>query len=306
MAERKLQKVEDELNCRICMDTYTDPKLLQCFHVYCRGCLSRLVVRQEGLQGEQGELVLPCPECRQETSVPANGVAGLKSAFYINRLLDIMGEAEDKDEEAEREVQPKRCCSEHATEELKLYCETCGKTICWKCAYEGGEHATHDHEVIEEAFKTYQEEINSLQKLIKEKMMKVTKGLRQIETYRVRIKDQCVKMNTDIQGDARQIQLTSQLVRLTEIKLKSLSMQEEKLKTTQIQLKSLFDFLKYCMTTNCHLDSLETKTSVMKQIAELTVPLQSKSYTQFAETAHYKGKCTGYAVGIIILHACYF
>ena len=35
MAEKTLlRKVEEELKCSICLGTYTDPKLLQCFHVY--------------------------------------------------------------------------------------------------------------------------------------------------------------------------------------------------------------------------------------------------------------------------------
>ena len=74
-------------HCSICLDTYTDPKLLQCFHVYCRKCLVKLVDRDQ-----QGQLFLSCPICRQATPVPANGVAGLQSAFLITPLLEIVEE----------------------------------------------------------------------------------------------------------------------------------------------------------------------------------------------------------------------
>ena len=84
MAEEVLQKLEEQLNCSICPDTYTDPQLLQCFHVYCRQCLVRLVVRDQ-----QGQLGLTCPTCCQVTPVPDRGVAGLQSAFHINNLLEI-------------------------------------------------------------------------------------------------------------------------------------------------------------------------------------------------------------------------
>ena len=84
MAEEVLEKLKEQLNCSICLDTYADPKLLQCFHVYCRKCLVPLVVRDE-----QGELGLTCPTCRQVTPIPAGGVAGLQSAFHINRFLEI-------------------------------------------------------------------------------------------------------------------------------------------------------------------------------------------------------------------------
>ena len=44
VAKQALKKLEDQLTCAICLDTFKDPKLLQCFHVYCRDCLQRLVV----------------------------------------------------------------------------------------------------------------------------------------------------------------------------------------------------------------------------------------------------------------------
>ena len=100
MAEKVLKKVEDHLNCSICLDTYTDPKLLQCFHVYCRQCLVKLVYRDEHQQ-----LVLSCPICRQVSPIPARGVAGLPSAFHINQLLEIVDthkKEEDTASSAER------------------------------------------------------------------------------------------------------------------------------------------------------------------------------------------------------------
>ncbi len=147
MAERALQKVEEELtNCNICLDTYTNPKLLQCFHIYCQDCLKRLVFRNQ-----KGEFVLTCPECRQETPVPAGGAAGLKPAFHINRLLGIMEEHKKESAHAENSspvIIP--CCSEHEDEELKLYCETCGKLICLKCVTKHGNHHKHVQETDQE------------------------------------------------------------------------------------------------------------------------------------------------------------
>ena len=39
MAEEVVKKLEEQLNCLICLGTYTVPKLLQCNHVFCRDCL---------------------------------------------------------------------------------------------------------------------------------------------------------------------------------------------------------------------------------------------------------------------------
>ena len=84
--KKALNKLEEQITCPVCLDTFTDPKQLQCHHVYCRGCLVKLVERDE-----QGQLVLPCPNCRHVTPVPANGVRGLQPAFQTNNLLEIQG-----------------------------------------------------------------------------------------------------------------------------------------------------------------------------------------------------------------------
>ena len=87
MADKALKNLEDHLNCAICLGTYTEPKVLQCHHVYCKKCLMRLVVR-----GQQGQFILTCPKCRQDTPIPANGVGSLQSAFEVNHFLEIIDE----------------------------------------------------------------------------------------------------------------------------------------------------------------------------------------------------------------------
>ena len=88
MAERRgvFSKFEEQIRCPVCFDTFKEPKQLQCHHVYCRGCLVKLVEKDE-----QGLLVLPCPTCRKITPVPVNGVKGLQPAFQVNNLLEIEG-----------------------------------------------------------------------------------------------------------------------------------------------------------------------------------------------------------------------
>ncbi len=83
MAEKVINKLDEQINCSICLDTYTDPKLLQCFHTYCTKCLIPLV------RNRQGQLTLTCPACRQVTPIPPNGVRALQSAFQINDLIGI-------------------------------------------------------------------------------------------------------------------------------------------------------------------------------------------------------------------------
>ena len=55
--EQAIEKLEDQLNCAICMEPHEDPKLLNCFHVFCMKCLQPLVQ-----QSDQGQTML-CPNC---------------------------------------------------------------------------------------------------------------------------------------------------------------------------------------------------------------------------------------------------
>ncbi len=160
MAEKVIEKLDEQLNCSICFDTYTDPKLLQCFHTYCTKCLIPLV------RGRQRQLTLTCPACRQVTPVPTNGVRGLQSAFQINDLIGIRDDLKKVkdlipsqepvvDGDATSQTPSKNItfyCSEHADREPELYCETCSKIICYKCVAKGGKHHDHDYDPLDIEF----------------------------------------------------------------------------------------------------------------------------------------------------------
>ena len=42
VADNALKKITAQLECSICLDMYTNPKLLPCFHTFCKKCLERL------------------------------------------------------------------------------------------------------------------------------------------------------------------------------------------------------------------------------------------------------------------------
>ena len=118
-------KQEDQLTCAICLDAFKDPKLLQCFHVYCKDCLKQLVVKDQ-----QGQLSLRCPTCRQSTLLPptATDVSSLQSAFHIHHLLEIQ-EALKKVKDSKK-VKCEMCNKDRPA---TSYCRDCGNFICTFC-----------------------------------------------------------------------------------------------------------------------------------------------------------------------------
>ena len=119
--EQALKKLEDQLTCGICLDRYQDPKLLSCFHVFCSKCLQPIV--RHGAQGP----TVQCPNCRQPTALPQNGVPGLQAAFYIHHLFDIQSALKKVTDSQES------LCDKCQREKATHFCRNCGDFICQVC-----------------------------------------------------------------------------------------------------------------------------------------------------------------------------
>ena len=289
MAEEALKKLEEQLNCSICLDTYIDPKLLQCFHVYCRQCLVPLVDRDQ-----QGELGLSCPTCRQVTPIPDRGVAGLQSAFLINDLLGIKKSLQKVDnpattpegaaKEPELIVKPSVLfCFEHHEEELRLYCETCGELVCVQCVMKGGKHHDHDCAVLKKAFDSYNAEIMSSLEPVEKQVTIIQKALVQLDACCREISDQRAVTEDNIHVtfrrlreilNVRETELIGRLHELTLEKLKGLAAQRDQIETTLAQLHSCLHFMRESLRPGNEGDVLMMKANTVRQIKELTIPFQ--------------------------------
>ncbi|KAK7087233.1 uncharacterized protein [Littorina saxatilis] len=103
----------EALTCCLCLEIYTSPKLLPCSHSFCLKCLQDLTTY---LKSES----FPCPQCREQVTVPPGGVANFKNNFYLN--LQDLDKARDG-----------TLCLTHSNEKLDLYCEDCKLAVCRKC-----------------------------------------------------------------------------------------------------------------------------------------------------------------------------
>ena len=292
MAEKVVERarVEEQLNCSICLDTYTDPKILQCFHVFCRQCLVPL-----GVRDQQGQLSLTCPTCRQVTPIPSRGVAGLQSAFHINNLLEILEDSVRKLENAP--ATPERAtptnlnpvnkashCFVHEHRELELYCETCGELICHKCALKGGKHHSHDYEELNVAFEKYKEEITSSLEPMEKQVTIIKKALALIEQCCGEISDQRAAIEDNIHVTfkrlreiltVRETELIGQLHKITQGKLKGLAAKSDQIETTLAQLDSCLHFMRESIKAGNERNVLMMKTNTVHQVKELTTPFQA-------------------------------
>ncbi len=117
MTKDAIKKLDTKLECSICLDTFKQPKLLPCYHVFCKSpCLEKLVTKD----GRS----LTCPTCRHIVPLSERGVAGLQSDFHIDHLFEIR-DAFDKAGNTNCE----NCEDGKATG----YCCDCKNLVCDDC-----------------------------------------------------------------------------------------------------------------------------------------------------------------------------
>ena len=317
MAEA-LKKLEEQLKCAICLDTYTDPKLLHCLHVYCRECLVRLVVGDQ-----QGRLFLSCPSCRQATPIPASGsgVAGLQPAFQTNQLLEIwkdlkkakdpVAQLEKVDGDVKNLIPPKKStlkCSEHDEEELKLYCETCSQLICLHCTIR--KHHSHEYDLVGEVFEKHKNEIESSLKPVEQHLTSVKRALTELDARCGEISDQRAAIEADIHSkvkrlydilDAKKTELINTLHQITQRKLKDVAIQRDEMETTQAKLSSCLEFTMENLKTGSQEEILKVKTTITKRAQQLTsefrpqmLNLKTEADIMFSDPLDISTKCKSY------------
>ena len=130
MAERNtsstqaLKKLEEQLTCPICLEQFTNPKILPCFHSFCLHCL-------EGVAPElvEGNLCLPCPTCRSPCPNPDKGLASLPPSFVINNFNEVYGLM--KKVSGDQQASCDNCDKTNAN----CYCKQCAVFLCPECLH---------------------------------------------------------------------------------------------------------------------------------------------------------------------------
>ena len=174
-------------------------------------------------------------------------------------------------------------CFEHAEEELKLYCETCGKLVCLQCVIQGGKHHDHDHALLKVyvAFERYKKEISSSLKPMEKQVVLIEKALEELNTCCREISDQRAAIEDNVHITfrrlrevltVREIELIGQLHQMTQAKLKGLAAQRDQIETTLAKLNSCLHFMRESLRTGNKNDVLMMKANTVQQVKELTTP----------------------------------
>lgn len=300
MADVPVDKLKEQLKCSVCLETYNDPKILECFHIFCQKCLDR-IYQKHAIPG-----FLSCPNCRQVTPI-----AKLHPAFHINSLLEIVNQhtANPMCPSAGEVVEYRKfcdppsssiiCCSDHDGRVAELYCETCKKMICLRCVIRGAQHNSHDYKDIDESFEKYVEDITPFLEPMEKKMLAVNSVLSSLSDFHEKIAQEHKVIKSDIREnmkqmhdliDQREKDLFRELNDIITMKLKGISLQKHEMGIFQAQLSSCLEFTKLKVLDSGHSkvmksEAVAMKTDLLKQIKKVLDKPEPKVFTPSTETS---------------------
>ena len=168
-------KLKEQITCPVCLDVFTQPKLLACTHAFCMDCINQLEV--------DGDNKIYCPTCREPTTLPCNGSAALRPAFHINTLIELYNTAVKLPASVTDKPKDKKCLEHDRS--LEMYCDDCQKVLCTKCAH--ADHRNHNCDYIADIIDKHQQKIDDHLLLVTEQLSLVLDALHDLDTQQEHI-----------------------------------------------------------------------------------------------------------------------
>lgn len=139
--------LEEYFQCGLCNKPSTSPKLLECLHTFCAGCLER----------ESNGNDVTCPICEMVTK---KGLSSLPDNIFVSNLQNSVRKQQQILESAEQ-----RCASCEENTSAEFVCLECDKVLCNKCL--------HTHQVLMPDHKKHVETLGTLRKLNSDEFLKI-------------------------------------------------------------------------------------------------------------------------------------
>ncbi|XP_038058832.1 uncharacterized protein LOC119730131 [Patiria miniata] len=114
----------DHLQCPICKDRFTEPKVLDCLHSFCQECLKEF---RQSQHPQDPKLV--CPLCRCETILKGD-ISDLPSDFKLSALVDEVNVYEKVLEGQRSDIKCQACDEEN---QAVSRCMDCDHFLCKEC-----------------------------------------------------------------------------------------------------------------------------------------------------------------------------
>ena len=120
--ESLFTNIEQQVTCSFCRDTYTEPKIISCFHIFCCECLEK----HARVSQKQGKFL--CPECQAAIDLPeGNRFDRLPTSFFHKKLVTLLAVRQSGD------TNSITCSQCRKTNGQRSHCFDCGTFMCLDC-----------------------------------------------------------------------------------------------------------------------------------------------------------------------------
>ncbi|ELU03822.1 hypothetical protein CAPTEDRAFT_223323 [Capitella teleta] len=250
------EQVERLLTCAICLERYTNPRILPCQHTFCRSpCLDGLV----DLRNRK----VKCPECRKEHYVPPTGAGGFPPNITVANFLDLPAQRGGPTQEPLTDSMCRVCESESSLQK----CSHCDKMICEGCQRS---HSGLLRKDVEKLLSQMKRGIPKLSNAISQLEQKTEQMQQQNETVKNEVKEQIDKYMKELKE--RQRLLHSELDTLLQGETRTIRMHQENL---EVELASISS---YCDSSESLLQQPAT------EISDVELKAMKKQCLGYAET----------------------
>ncbi|XP_019853974.1 PREDICTED: heat shock cognate 71 kDa protein-like [Amphimedon queenslandica] len=281
------KKLEEQLTCSVCLELYTNPRILPCHHSFCLKCLEGVPLCPK----PENNYYLHCPICRCITEIPGTvGVSDLPLAFELNNFRDIydkMKLSEHSSQSKSSQVASTVSASGHDStvtttvvpchhsDKKQIFCETCNTLICINCTSES--HKSHSWNSLEESYRRYCQNMSSEIAPLREKIT----ALQDASTLLENVEKEISKQGEDIKQSMKiaanemikairesESQLTNEVEATMMNKLLVVSSQKMSVDASLGQLKKFDEYFMDAIKGDKPQLALLAKQNMMKRMTE--------------------------------------
>uniref|UniRef100_A0A8C4Q5G6 RING-type E3 ubiquitin transferase n=1 Tax=Eptatretus burgeri TaxID=7764 RepID=A0A8C4Q5G6_EPTBU len=296
------------LICSICLERYTNPKVLPCLHTFCERCLQNYIPAQS--------LTLSCPVCRQTSILPEHGVPALQNNFFITNLMEVLQAGGESSASSVAEpivgsgadgtlmgvggdtmgsdagsmvrvvVAQPLSCPNHQGKVMELYCEACETAICLDCTT--AEHLEHPSVPLADAVEQHKASLHAQMERVQARLPQVDGAARLVAEISWQLTAQRDEVLEEIRSsfdelskalEQRRDILLSQLDALYSLKYKVLQTQLECLQQSHDDMQSSCEFTQQALQQGGGTEAL----LVRKQMSERLSALADSSLNLFPQ-----------------------
>ena len=266
-----LKELEQQLTCPVCLDIYTNPKILPCHHSFCQHCLEGLTINPQ-----ENKYFINCPTCCTPTELPEQSVsAAFPVAFHINNLKEV---------HSLMKQEGVMNCSKHDNS-LTIFCEFCQELICCDCAI--CDHRNHEYASIKDSYSKHYQMVETRLNLVNKMIDRVAIALTDLNNRRIEIKKQGDMVKQEIHLTAEEMiekirqserQLTREVETAVDSKLQVLSGQKALAEKSLSQLEDCKEFVEQGLKTGNHQQVLMSKKQMMERMSHVTEEINVEEY----------------------------